>query len=78
MKKRREGAGDKACDKKAAGDKLVTRPRTHPGVVKEAGNLAVAEEGEHLCRGTGRDAEVIEEQPVGAAVGGAAGGGGGG
>ena len=38
----------------------------------------VAKEGEHLSRGAWRDAKVIEEQPVRAAVGRAAGGGGGG
>lgn len=49
-----------------------------PGVVEQAGNLLVAEEGEDLSGGAGRDAEVVEEQPLGAAVGGATGGRGGG
>lgn len=54
------------------------RRSTYPGVVEQAGNLLVAKEGEHFSRGAGRNAEVIEEQPVRAAVGRTAGGGGGG
>ena len=37
------------------------RRGAHPGVVEQAGNLLVAKEGEHLGRGAGRDAEVVEE-----------------
>ncbi len=51
--------------------------QTHPGVVQQARHFLVAEQGEDLSRRTGGDGEVIEEEPVRAAIGRTGGGGGG-
>lgn len=50
---------------------------THPGVVQQARHLLVAKQGEDLSGRTGRDGEVIEEEPVWAAIGRTGGRGGG-
>ena len=50
------------------------RGSTHPGVVEQAGDLLVTKQGEDFRRCTGCDGEIVEQQPVRAAIGRAGGG----
>ena len=51
--------------------------QTHPGVVQQARHLLVAKQGEDLSRRTWGDGEVVEKEPIWAAIGRTGGRGGG-